>query len=229
MSRRKSRTEDLLLTNWQDVTPYERLLWEHAGPGGMRNLLKVGLECFAEAGFHGTSTREIASRAGMSPTAMYVHFKSKEELLFHIAMVLVKAAYETLAEVARIPGDNVARLHNMARAFTEFHARMAAAAGVTNFEIRSLNDTHRKSVLEYYLQSEAFFRTCLEEGRASGDFHFLNLSATLTSIMSVILSVCRWYQPGGRLSPEAVGRLYADMVVSMARSETVRARSGDRD
>ncbi|MEV4331093.1 helix-turn-helix domain-containing protein [Streptomyces sp. NPDC049597] len=40
---------------------------------------------FADRCFHGTPTRDIASTAGMSPAALYVHHKSKEELLHLIS------------------------------------------------------------------------------------------------------------------------------------------------
>ncbi|TDE18927.1 TetR/AcrR family transcriptional regulator, partial [Actinomadura sp. 6K520] len=35
----------------------------------------------AENGYHGTSVRDIAVRAGLSPGALYYHFESKQELL----------------------------------------------------------------------------------------------------------------------------------------------------
>jgi AcrR family transcriptional regulator len=48
-------------------------------------LLEAAVIAFAEKGFHGTTTRDIATAAGMSPAALYVHHKSKEELLYLIS------------------------------------------------------------------------------------------------------------------------------------------------
>jgi AcrR family transcriptional regulator len=48
-------------------------------------LLEAAVTAFAEKGFHGTTTRDIAGAAGMSPAAVYVHHRSKEELLFLIS------------------------------------------------------------------------------------------------------------------------------------------------
>ncbi len=36
-------------------------------------LINAAVDAFAENGFAGTTTRDIASRAGMSPAAVYVH------------------------------------------------------------------------------------------------------------------------------------------------------------
>jgi AcrR family transcriptional regulator len=48
-------------------------------------LVAAAVESFASKGFHGTTTRDIASAAGMSPAALYVHHKSKEDLLYLIS------------------------------------------------------------------------------------------------------------------------------------------------
>ena len=48
-------------------------------------LLEAAAEAFADRGFHATTTRDIASRAGLSPAGVYVHFASKEELLYQLS------------------------------------------------------------------------------------------------------------------------------------------------
>src|SRR4051794_6434574 len=56
-------------------------------PGASRRLLMGAVDAFAERGYHATTTRDIASRAGMSPAALYVHYRSKEELLFQLIRI----------------------------------------------------------------------------------------------------------------------------------------------
>jgi AcrR family transcriptional regulator len=48
-------------------------------------LLDAAIAAFAEKGSHGTTTRDVATAAGMSPAALYVHHRSKEELLYLIS------------------------------------------------------------------------------------------------------------------------------------------------
>lgn len=43
-------------------------------------IVDVALKIFAEKGFSGTRTKEIAELAGISETLIFMHFKSKEEL-----------------------------------------------------------------------------------------------------------------------------------------------------
>jgi AcrR family transcriptional regulator len=47
--------------------------------------LDAAVNAFAEKGFHGTTTRDIADAIGRSPAAIYVHHRSKEELLYLIS------------------------------------------------------------------------------------------------------------------------------------------------
>lgn len=51
-------------------------------------ILSAALSCFAEKGYSGCSVQEIADRAGVSKGALYVYYKSKEELF--IAMFQAK-------------------------------------------------------------------------------------------------------------------------------------------
>lgn len=44
------------------------------------DILRAAAELFRRQGFHGTSTREIAEKAGVSLGNIYNHFKTKEEL-----------------------------------------------------------------------------------------------------------------------------------------------------
>lgn len=44
-------------------------------------LLEAARKLFTEKGYRGTSTEEIAQKAGLTKGALYFHFKSKEEML----------------------------------------------------------------------------------------------------------------------------------------------------
>ena len=61
--------------------------WVEVTPDAARRLLVAAVEAFAERGYHATTTRDIAGRAGMSPAALYIHYKTKEELLHRISRI----------------------------------------------------------------------------------------------------------------------------------------------
>ena len=45
-------------------------------PTTVDRLMRAAAQAFAEKGFHATTTRDIASGAGLSPAGVYVHFAS---------------------------------------------------------------------------------------------------------------------------------------------------------
>jgi AcrR family transcriptional regulator len=58
-------------------TAGEDMPWGEVTPEAARKLLVAAVEAFAERGYHATTTRDIAGRAGMSPAALYIHYKTK--------------------------------------------------------------------------------------------------------------------------------------------------------
>ena len=73
-------------------------LWDSQRGEVARSLLTSGVRCFASSGYHATTTRDITAAVGLSPGALYVHFRSKEHLLFEIIRTGHVRSLETLRE-----------------------------------------------------------------------------------------------------------------------------------
>ena len=90
---------------------------------GMR-LVEVTLEMLRVAPVDQLSLRRVAEQVGVSHQAPYVHFGSKRRFLAAVAGVgLDRAAAGAEAEVAAAGESPIARLHALARAYTEWVAR----------------------------------------------------------------------------------------------------------
>ena len=70
---------------------------EKSAQARRRLIVDTAVKCFAEKGFHQTSMRDLANRAGVSLGNVYNHFDSKTELILEIA----KLEAEELAEFER--------------------------------------------------------------------------------------------------------------------------------
>lgn len=64
-----------------------------------RQILREAMECFAECGFSGTTTRALAERVGISEAALYRYFPSKESL--YTAIIDEKMAAADVIEILR--------------------------------------------------------------------------------------------------------------------------------
>ena len=92
-------------------------------------LLAAAVEAFAARGFHGTTTRDIAAAAGMSPAALYVHHRSKEELLHQISRAGHEATLALVEEAVAAADDPVAQLARLVEDFVRHHAWRTPAPG----------------------------------------------------------------------------------------------------
>jgi AcrR family transcriptional regulator len=85
---------------------------EEAGSGAVntaRAILDAGEFLFQRQGFHGTSMRQLARFAGVTPAAIYNHFPSKEEIF--IALLRARLPSRALAlAVQEAQGDSPAAL-----------------------------------------------------------------------------------------------------------------------
>jgi AcrR family transcriptional regulator len=90
-------------------------------PGSRRDqILDAAMQCFASAGFRGTTTREIASRVGLTEAALYRHFASKEALYAAIVARKIEAPDLTAPlEASAAAGDDRAVLGGLARTLIE--------------------------------------------------------------------------------------------------------------
>src|SRR6478672_7086438 len=104
------------------------------GTDAPHRLLEAAAEAFAARGFHATTTRDIASRAGLSPAGVYVHFASKEELLYQLSReghVVARALLLAAARDADSPGE---ALRAIMATFAQWHAEHFRVARIVQYE-----------------------------------------------------------------------------------------------
>jgi AcrR family transcriptional regulator len=190
----------------------EASLWRDLSPPSSQRLLLAALESFADRGFHGTTTRDIARRARMSPAALYAHYPSKGALLFEISLTaheaMLRELHAAFAQPAASPPE---RLANLVRVHASFHATHRTAAQVANYELRSLDPPHRVEIVALRKDIERVFKEAVRLGVEGGHFRVTDLDAACYALLSLGLDVARWFSPGGRLTPARIGELYAAM------------------
>ena len=184
-------------------------------PDAARRLLLGAVEAFAERGFHATTTRDIASRAGMSPAALYIHYRTKEELLYQISRVGHERSVEVLREAVAGDGSCADRLAAAVRSFGRWHAENHTTARVVQYELAALDAAHYAQIRELRRRSETILRELLEEGAAAGEFTVTDLRGTTRAVMSLCVDVARWYVPTAPRTPDEIGALHAELVLRM--------------
>ncbi|GGV62747.1 TetR/AcrR family transcriptional regulator [Streptomyces griseoloalbus] len=199
----------------QETADGEAQPWGEVTPDAARRLLLAAVEAFAERGYHATTTRDIASRAGMSPAALYIHYKTKEELLHRISRIGHEKALEILRTASRAEGGPAERLADAVSSFVRWHAGGRTTARVVQYELDSLGPEARAEIVGLRRQVNAEVRGIIEDGVRSGDFDVMDVQGTTLAVLSLCIDVARWFNVNGPRTPEEVGALYADLVLRM--------------
>lgn len=138
--------------------------WSEVTPEAARRLLLAAVEAFAERGYHATTTRDIAGRAGMSPAALYIHYKTKEELLHRISRIGHDRALLLLETAADRDGTASERLADAVRSFVSWHAERHTTARVVQYELEALGEEHRAEIVALRRRSDAAVRRIIGDG-----------------------------------------------------------------
>jgi len=178
-------------------------------------LLQASIEYFAGKGYHSTTTREIAIAANMSSAALYVHYKSKADVLFLICMTGLDELVCIMDEAADRSSGPLDEFRRVAYSFAIWHAEHSAMARVANYQIHALRPDHWTVVRGVRHSIEARVRGIIEAGMGDGVFHVRDSHMTTLSVISMGIDIARWYQADGSWTVDDVADHYRRMCLCM--------------
>ena len=112
-------------------------------------MVEAARSLFEEVGFHGTTVRMIAERAGLSPGGVFTTFEDKVAILCQIVGEQRERLFQAIEEAApSLPGDTLQRLLAvLAMAHADEFPRLrmfAAYIGASYAWSRKMEDDHRQ-------------------------------------------------------------------------------------
>lgn len=197
-------------------------LWDADLGDVPRGLLTSAVRCFASNGYHATTTRDISTGVGLSSAALYVHFPSKELVLFEIVRMSHERALAYIQGPAVEFDDAADTLRAIVSRYTAWHARHHVAARVAQYELAGLSAEHYDEILRLRHQTNEIFRTAVARGVDGGDFAAVDVNRVVRAMLSLGIDLIRWYRLDGADTPEQLGDFYADLALRMV------ARTDDR-
>jgi AcrR family transcriptional regulator len=206
-------------------SPAQRLADAAAPPEARRRLIDSAVAAFAQRGYHATTTRQISEQAGMSPAALYVHFRSKEDVLFAISLEGHQGALRAVRDAEQTSADPTEQLRAVVRAFTAWHAREHTIARTVQHELAALSPDHLAEIAEVRREIEGTVRAILERGAVAGVFDVPDIAGAGLAILSLGIDVARWFDPDGGRSADELGELYGDLAVRMVRAQLAGGQS----
>jgi AcrR family transcriptional regulator len=190
-----------------------------AAPAARRRLSEVidaAAKIFAQRGYHGASTQDIADLLGIRQASLYYYFDSKEAALEAVCRDGHQGYVERIRRIARSSesaSEKVAEVlfHHAAperRDFTLVFLR----------ERRFLPLPARKRIRAFEVQYERAIERIIEQGIRSGEFR-ADLDARMTTLALLGLgnSAAVWYGKEPDVTPERMLRAYVDLLVRALR------------
>ena len=190
--------------------------WQLRASGPSLKLLIGATLAFADLGYYGTSTRAIATRAGMSATAVYIHFSSKEELFGHISESVHRAALEQMVEADNSTARPTERLRAVSLALATFHAQLSVMIRTVHYDLRALPDEHFKSIAKIRRDIDGHLREILVAGMETGEFDISDLPGTSLMILSASVDLGRWFRESETRTPLSIGMQYSNLALKLA-------------
>jgi AcrR family transcriptional regulator len=188
-----------------------------ADSAAAERMRRAAIEAFAESGYGGSSTRQIAKRLNMSATAMYPHYRSKEELLYAIAL----EGHSSLLAALRRADDPAAgfteRLRAVVAAFATWHADNHKQARVVQYELHGLTSAHYRTIAPLRHQATDVITEIVAGGVTTGEFHVDNVDEVVMAISSLCVDVCRWFPSRRHRDAHKLGEVYAGVAERLVR------------
>ena len=92
------------------------------GDGHLRRaeILQAAERIFVLEGYEGATIRKIADEVGVSSTALYMHFRDKDQILLEICTEVMERLLSLNSEISARPIDSVSRVRLMLEAYVRF-------------------------------------------------------------------------------------------------------------
>lgn len=190
---------------------------EPAGqPASRRDeLLELAATMFAERGLKATTVRDIADSAGILSGSLYHHFKSKEQMVEEVLRDFLDWLFAKYEQIAATEASPLERLKGLFLASFEAIEHRHAQVVIYQDEAKRLSSLPQFAFVDKRNREQRnMWLDLLNQGIADGSLRpDLDVDLVYRFIRDTTWVSVRWYQPGGPLTAEEVGRQYLAIVL----------------
>ncbi len=156
-------------------------------------VLEAAAAVFAERGFHGASTQDIADRLGMRQASLYYYFTSKEAALEQVCQRGIEHIIGDTEVIAAGPGGALERLAAIMRRHVEPLADNCASLRAYLHEVRFLPKEARRRIGKVARRYEGIVEDVLEQGIAVGEIRRdLDVQIARDAILGMCNHAAHW-------------------------------------
>jgi AcrR family transcriptional regulator len=176
-------------------------------------IIAVAVDLFYRKGYFATSISEIARGCGIQKASIYYHYPSKENILYHIHQTTLDDLTAHLRRKLAGLGDVENQMRAAVRSHVRFHLMRQKETFIANSELRGLTPEHYEAVVAKRDTYEGTIQQIIHHGCEQGVFASQDVKILSYAMLTLCNSGAAWFKPGGRLSVDAIARIYEQFVI----------------
>lgn len=172
-------------------------------------MLEVAARLFKERGYRGATLQDVADEIGLTRTAIYHYFSSKEQLLYRILEEALKDAVARFEKIASSDVPPEQKMHRLVQEYVSLVIQygpswwVLLSDGEQNLPPRQYRRLHR-----LMRQQDSTLQEIFREGVESGKFAPLNPKIAVFAVAGMCNWLARWYDPKGDVDPDALAGVF---------------------
>lgn len=173
---------------------------------------------FAAKGYHATSMRDIGREVGVHAGSLYVHLKSKEDLLEAIVNYIMSRSDQDMSEILEGGGSATDKLRAVAARDLRLIGENREFATVYFHEWHHLTHERQQKVVATRDRWEKGLRSIIESGVRSGEFRQIDVVTTGIAFTSILNWSYVWYSPEGDLTTDDLADRFTELLIGGLRA-----------
>jgi TetR/AcrR family transcriptional regulator, cholesterol catabolism regulator len=179
------------------------------------SILEAATQLFGDAGYPGTTMREIAKAVGVLAGSLYAHIDSKETLLLEIVESGIERFMSAVGPVAALAEPADIRIREAVKAHVRVVAENPQRTLVVFHQWRFLTGPARRRVVAMRREYEDLFADMVRAGVEEGMFNDqLDDRLALMTVLGAVNWTPEWFSPSGRATADEVGDHIADALLA---------------
>jgi AcrR family transcriptional regulator len=152
----------------------------------------AALSLFSSRGIKGTTTKEIAKRAGIAEVTIYRHFSSKKEIASGLLLRYLGQFRDRLVNAIEGKADSASKLCALVDAFFEFARREPKAYNYIN--LAHYNEL--KGIIKRASKPADIFMEVISEGVERGEFASFDVPLATALVTGMVARAISFFEGG---------------------------------
>lgn len=201
--------------------------WRDFPPLDLDPALSGALSSFLEFGYHGSTMRGIAERAGLSVAGLYHHYAGKQHLLVSLLDRTMDELVQRTAAAGATSTEPWTRFADLVECHALFHSHRRELGFIGATEMRSLAAPARQRIAEVRRGEQARMDAEVIAASRAGVFDTPHPREAARAVVTMCTAIPQWYRRDGPSTPEELACRYVDFALDLVRCDpSVRSRRG---